>query len=468
MERTNKTRIFSVVSTLIIVALAVIVLCAGLSVAPTAYADPTLPFTLVAPKNVTMVKNDGDAPTSMGFAFGITNEMNEFFVGYENAHEAGTLAQYLASKGVSDVDEMWMLAQIDWALDDVDDEVSGWHHNAYWDAAGATGTLGTDDECKSHYSEFGWDVVEGGVNTSQMVTETLLFRGMNEFGWLGGENFVGLREQLRPEQYTFEQYDVDGDVTLSIDWTEHTIYSRVRFVVVLRKDETPDRYVFSDWSAVVAYGKDAETVEPLEPGDVVAPTITGLRLTDEQFNDNPVVAFTLTVPETVAEQKARVAAANGMFRVEVEARVKGTTEWTNLNVAGEVTTGELTAALIYLASPGNPVAAGTEIELRARYLIGQTDRDDFYSGYSKVIGFGSDDISINDTPGSTGTGENNVEPAAKSSCPICHFCPQPLGLCIFIWIIIIIVVLAVAVVAYLIVRKMKKEKEKDKNKQENE
>ena len=67
MERTNKTRIFSVVSTLMIVALAVIVLCAGLSVAPTAYADPTLPFTLVAPRNVTMVKNDGDAPTSMGF-----------------------------------------------------------------------------------------------------------------------------------------------------------------------------------------------------------------------------------------------------------------------------------------------------------------------------------------------------------------------------------------------------------------
>ena len=28
-------------------------------------------------------------------------------------------------------------------------------------------------------------------------------------------------------------------------------------------------------------------------GDVVAPTITELRMTEEKFNDNPVVAFTL-------------------------------------------------------------------------------------------------------------------------------------------------------------------------------
>ena len=423
-----------------------------------AAADLNLPFTLVAPKNVTLTKADGDSPTTMGYAYSLSNEMVDFFVGYDDAYTAGTLATYLQSKGVTYADEMWMLMQIDWALDDVDDAVSGWHYNAYWDAA-PLGSLGQDADGKYHCSS--WDVVDLGVTTTQTVNSIWLYRGMNEVDWIGDENFVGIRDQLLSSQYTVNDYEQYGDVVVTINWNQHTIYNRSRFVVVLRKDEQPDSYVFSDWSPVAAYGKDAAKVEPLQPGDVVAPTITGLRLTEEKFNDNPVVAFTLTVPDTLAEQKARVAAANGMLRVEVEARIKGTTEWKDLHVAGEVTTGELTAALIYLAEPGKPVAAGTEIELRARYLIGQAGQDDFYSGYSKVIGFGSDDITINDTPATTGTGDDGetsiVDKLPKSDCPICHFCPQPLGLCIFIWLIIIVVI---AIVIFVVIKVLKKRKEK--------
>ena len=185
------------------------------------------------------------------------------------------------------------------AWEDVYVKGSGWHYNEYWNAA-PLGSFGQDADGKYHFST--WDAVDMGVNTSQTVTETWLYRGLNESEWLGGENFVGLKDQLRTSQYTFENYQEYGDVTLSIDWNRHTIYNRSRFVVVLRdEDAVADSFVFSDWSAVAAYGKDAEKVEPLKPGDVVAPTITGLRMTEEKFNDNPVVAFTLTVPETVAE-----------------------------------------------------------------------------------------------------------------------------------------------------------------------
>ena len=464
MNKTIKKTSFAVA----IFVLALIVLAATVVAVPqTAYAAPDveLPFTLVAPKNVTITKADGDSPTTMGYAFSISNEMNDFFAGYENAANAGTLPQYLTSKGVTYADEMWMLVQIDWALDDVDDEVSGWHYNEYWNAA-PHGSLGQDADGKYHFST--WDVVNMGVNTSQTVTETWLYRGFNESEWLGGENFVGLKDQLRTSQYTFENYQEYGDVNLSIDWDRHTIYNRSRFVVVLRDEDeyaVADSFVFSDWSAVTAYGKDAEKVEPLKPGDVVAPTITGLKMTEEKFNDNPVVAFTLTVPETVAEQKARVAAANGTFRVEVEARVKGTSEWKDLNVAGDVTTGELTAALLYLAEPGKPVAAGTEIELRARYFVEQAGQDGFYSAYSKVIGFGSDDIVINDTPATDNNGDDGegsiLDKLPKSDCPICHFCPQPLGLCIFIWLIIIVAVIAVVVVVVVLVKKKKNKADKE-------
>ena len=439
------------------------------AVPATASADPVLPFTLVAPQNVTMTKSDGDSPTTMGYAYGYTNEMVDFFVGYVDASNAGTLAAYLQGKGVTYADEMWLQIQIDWALDDVADEVSGWHYNENWDAA-PLGSLGQDADGKYHCST--WDVVDVGVgDATQSVNDAWLYRGMNESEWLGGENFVGLKDQLRDSQYTFDNYNEDGDVTLSIDWTKHTIYNRSRFVVVLRKEETPDSYIFSDWSAVCAYGKDAAKVESLKPGDVVAPTITGLRMTEERFNDNPVVAFTLTVPASVAEQKARVAAANGTFRVEVEARVKGTTEWKDLHVAGDVTTGELEAALIYLAEPGKPVAAGTEIELRARYLIGQAGQDDFYSAYSKVIGFGSDDIAVSDTPATNSVGDGNgdsvLDKLPKSDCPICHFCPQPLGLCIFIWLIIIAIVIAVIVVIVIVLKKLKEKKEAQDDRDEN-
>ena len=459
MNKTIKKTSFAVA----IFVLALIVLAATVVAVPqTAYAAPDveLPFTLTAPSNVVLTKeNIGDSPTTLGMAYSMSNEINAFFVAY---HDSGDESAYLASRGITAYDQIYLGIQIDWALDDVNDAVSGWHHNAYWDAA-PCGTLGTDEDGKQQFSE--WDVVDCGLYDTQIVNDIWLYRGMAAGLWNGSENWVGVKEQLRPSQYTYTEHDDDFEVR--IDWTEHTMYSRVRFVVTTYNSETNEtEHTFSDWSAVAAYGKDAEEVEPLKSGDVVAPTITGLRMTEEKFNDNPVVAFTLTVPETVAEQKARVAAANGTFRVEVEARVKGTSEWKDLHVAGDVTTGELTAALLYLAEPGKPVAAGTEIELRARYLVVQAGQDDFYSAYSKVIGFGSDDIVYNEAPVVNGGGahqEDDVGGDAKHKCKICHICPEPLGLCIFIWLAIIVAVAIVVFVVIKVLKKAKEKKDEDKN-----
>lgn len=454
MKQTKRTAIKVSVFAAI---LALAILLTSLSAAPVkASANAALPFTLTAPSNVVLTKeNIGDSSTTLGMAYSMSNEINAFFVAYS---DSGDGASYLASQGITAYDEINIGVQIDWALDDLNDAVSGWHHNAYWDAA-PLGTLGQDADGYYHCSE--WDIVDSWIYSTQTVNDIWLYRGMNIGGWQGGETWDGVRDQLRPSQYTYTEHD--GDLEVRIDWTEHTMYSRARFVITTYNSETTVReYTFSDWSATVAYGKDAATAEPLEPGDVIAPTITGLRLTDEQFNDNPVVAFTLTVSDTLAAQKAQIAAANGTLRVEVEARVKGTTEWKDLHVAGDVTTGELTAALIYLAEPGKVIPAGTEIELRARYLVGQAGQEDFYSGYSKVIGFGSDDIAVSDAPATTGTNESATEKAEKHKCKICGFCPEPLGLCIFIWLIIIVVVVGVAVLVYVIMKK-KRDREKEGN-----
>lgn len=34
----------------------------------------------------------------------------------------------------------------------------------------------------------------------------------------------------------------------------------------------------------------------------------------------------------------------------------------------------------------------------------------------------------------------------EDKCPICGFCPQPLGICIFIWIAIVVLIVVIVVV----------------------
>ena len=49
----------------------------------------------------------------------------------------------------------------------------------------------------------------------------------------------------------------------------------------------------------------------------------------------------------------------------------------------------------------------------------------------------------------------------KEKCPICHFCPQPLGICIFIWLLIIIIVIVIIVVIICVAKKKDKKKDQD-------
>ena len=200
------------------------------------------------------------------------------------------------------------------------------------------------------------------------------------------------------------------------------------------------------------YRKDAAKAEVLRPGDIAAPVITGLRLTDKEFNDNPVVAFTLTVPDALQTQVTSVSAAGGAIYVEVCARVTGDTEWIMLqNSDRDVKPGEMESALLHLVTEERPnIPADTVIELRCRYFCSQPGQEDFFSDWSKIISFGTDDINAGNSGLSDGSGYGN------SSCPICHFCPQPLGLCIFIWLLILLVVIVLIIVIVSVSKKKKK------------
>ena len=422
-----------------------------------------LPFTLPAPEHVSVSWAEGnDSPTTCMFSYSIPTIVSQFQEALDNAEDKDA---FFAQYGLTDG---WFSIQIDWALDDVNDPVSGWHYNKYWDGDSEYG-IGRDDNGGYHYGE--WDYVECGIgNVTETINDVWIFRGIPNDERLNGDpesGWIGVKDQLNPDQFTYDYENED----LIIDFTKHTVFVRARFIFTARDSER-DRYFFSDWSEVASCGKGVEAYTPLTGKDIAAPEITDLHMTDKEFNDNPVVAFTLTVPDTLAKQAVDAEAHRGYIVIETYARVKGDTEWVAMgNVDWEVKPGEMECALLSLISDEHKkIEKDTPIELRCRYRCSQPEVDDVYSEYSKILTFetsqiGGDptptptDTPVIDDPTPTPTATPAPEEKKDDKCPLCHFCPQPLGLCIFIWLIIIIVIL---LVVFIVVKKLKNDDNRKK------
>ena len=415
-----------------------LVLLLSLTASFSAAADGSELFTPPAPEHVSLKWMEGnDSPTTCVFSYSVPTSMSAFQTAIDEAEDK---AAFLAPYGLEDA---WYTLQIDWALDDVNDPVSGWHYNKYWDGDKTHG-LGKDSDAKLHCSD--WDGIDCGIgNVTETVNDVWILRGVPNDDRLNGNpetGYIGLKDQLRPDQFT---YDYDNE-ELEIDFTKHTVYARARFVfVVYKAGDDGYTYYFSPWSDTASCGKDAEAYTPIKPGDIAAPEITDLHMTDKEFNGNPVVAFTLTVPDALAKMGVDASAHGGYIYIETEARVKGDTEWVNMsNTDRDIKPGEMECALLSLLSDEHPsIDKNTPIELRCRYRCSQAGVDaDVDSEYSKVLVFETSEI--NNDPQPTPTGEpvpDDPTPTPKAEskdekkddkCPICHFCPQPLGLCIFI------------------------------------
>lgn len=346
-----------------------------------------LPYKLVAPGNVTVNwLEEDDSPTTMALSYTLSNEMTRFYEEKENASLEERTDEFMSEFDFYDI---WMFVQIDWALDDVNDEVSGWHYTKYWDG-NKEGAIGYDDDWNIRVSE--WDGADIGLNNATETTQTtwVMRCTPNDERWNGNPDTKtpGVKDQLRPEQYTYDN-EIDS---VRIDFTEHTAYFRARFVTVTRKeteDGDKDTLYFSEWSNVASEGKNAEVYAPLTAKDLPAPDIKGLHMKEEKFNGAPVAAFTLTVPEELMENNAKVTAHGGGIFIETYARVKGDAEWTEMqNVDWTISAGERDCALIHLISEARPeIPDDVSIELRCRYRCYQPDMNDVYSEYSKVITF---------------------------------------------------------------------------------
>ncbi len=358
-----------------------------------------LPFELIPPKTVSMSKVSQDDQTDINLTYSMEKDMIGFMQDCEDENKKAALFKEIG------VDDLYINAQIDWALDDKND----WHHTEFWDDNEATRYFGIGYDKDAHPRTCEWDVTSL-LLYSQTTNDCWITRyagnpeDPSDTRWNGetfedGVHCIGMKDVLKQGQYEIKHTD-EGEAYITIDYSKHTLYARMRYYVTVcytdNEGNPANYFMFSDWSDTASYGKDGEKWTPYTEKTLPAPIISDGYITGEIFNDYPVAAYTLTIPEDLAEGMTKVQGFGGNISIEAEARIKGTDKW--LVRQGDFTpkAGKLTVDILALAGDGKPIYKDTEIELRTRYFCSQrngynTDTiSEFYSPYSNVISFKTD------------------------------------------------------------------------------
>ncbi len=390
---------------LISITLICLLLISCVTVAASAKVEKSeLPFELIPSKTVSMSKVYDDTSTDMNFSYSMESDMIQFM---QNCDDESKREAIMKRYGVED---MYINAQIDWAIDDPTD----WHQNEFWNDNEGTRSfgLGYDSDARPRTAE--WDVIYAGPD-AQSTNECWITRyagnplDPTESRWNGtdyedGVHAIGMKDVLKPDQYTVVEAE-PGDGRVVIDYTKHTVYARMRYYVVTSTPKFDElnqvvgydtNYLFSDWSNAAAYGKDASNWTPPSADTLEAPVISNLTVSSETFNDYPIVAYSQTVSDELNKSLTEVTAHGGTIRIETEARVKGTKEWKSLQGDFDVKSGWNESDILAINGSfedgtGKPIPAGTEIEFRARYWcslrleFGGDIIDEFYSPYSDVL-----------------------------------------------------------------------------------
>lgn len=354
-----------------------------------------LPFELKPAKTVALSKVSDDGQTDVQFSYSMDSDMIKFM---QDCEKPGYKENLMKELGI---DDLWINAQIDWAIDDPND----WHHTEFWDDNAGTRYfgLGSDSEGRSRLCE--WDVVDLLLypQTTNDCWITRYAGNPAEPGdtrWYGedyegGVHRPGMKDVLKQDQYRIVKEDEENS-HIEIDYKAHTLYARMRYYVVVRFSEADengaiDRFLFSDWSDSAAYGKDAAQWQPYTAENLEAPDISDLFVTDEIFNEYPVVGYSLHISDELAKGITEITARGGGITISTEARVKGSSQWKELQGDFIVKDGILKSDILALNGDGKPLNKGSEIEFRARYFCsekleysGETIAE-FYSPYSRIL-----------------------------------------------------------------------------------
>jgi hypothetical protein len=317
----------------------------------TALAAESFPTTLEAPGNVILSIPPEDHGKYVYVTFNKSADLSAMIDGGS------------ANKARYGVDSIDYYIQIDWSIDSKDD----WKYVANW------------NEVKTHTGErFEGEYIDKTLNSSTTQREAILDLNYkadpNHYKWKALSTFL-----------KDGQYSIDKDGEPSIDWTQHTIYVRARFVIRYKPTGGSYQYLISDWSPVSGYGKDYKPFEM--PKSLEVPVISDLKLTDRQVNGGPVVAFNLANPQSVKEASAGAKSLMDYIIVAAEVSIGGS-EWKEVHLTErDVTDGYLYAELARVATS---VSEDTHVRLRARYQYHKGNGTLVLSSqWSNVIEFGA-------------------------------------------------------------------------------
>ena len=345
----------------------------------------TLPFQVEAPTGLGLARSAVDDYGCSYIRAAVTKSAAfSKLISEKEDYEAW--CQWLSSYGFEDA---WFETQLDWALDDPDD----WHANEYfltggYDAENAP-KLGDwafyECSCGEKTLEVFWPFYDGFGNPDDPDSSR----------WNGWNGTTGWKDVLKEGQY--EIVRGDDDTFVVINWGEHVLYMRARFLVTVRTPEA-DFSIASDWSDVATYGKGIEELPVLKEGDIAAPQVSDLQLEPERFNEIwPVYSFVLTVPEELQKQAMVVGAYEGALYAEAQMRLDGG-EWTDIYIDRSLQGGRMTADTYTLADEKTGIPDGVPTELRVRYYCSQYDHQtgdwlgEFYSDWSNVLSFNMPEV----------------------------------------------------------------------------
>lgn len=384
-----------------------------------------------------------------------------------------------------------VFAQIDWSID----SESNWHYNRYWDTDTGLAKDNAEDPGRRVLGD--WAYVNAPV-TGDDTDSTLIFRiggdpnDENNTSWQGGgegASYKGWKGILKTSQYEIVKVDAEGKIVdgnsetgdnsgetgntdgsaepgdnqqepetfdrVRIDFSQHTIYVRVRYGIALTTEEGETKYVFSQWSDIALCGKEASNIRYRIAEVFVAPKIRDAQYIGMQNDHGPFVSFVIDATDEQMDAQDQLEQDGGFVEIIAEGRVAGDEEWTELLGGQGVRNGESEWDISMLDKPERPLGADTTIELRAVYYI-YSDAE-YQSPESEVLTVVLNEAGTPATP--TPTPEDTPTPSApkrssreleemlsgvkeeekKETCGLCGICPvQPLGICLFVWIVVVL------------------------------
>lgn len=415
-----------------------------------AHAEEQLPFTLTAPEHVAITYLNGDdSPSTCQIAWSKNASMSEWAAKHADPETHDATVKALGDMGY---DDLWFSAQMDWSIDSTED----WHYNSYWD------TEGYDENYIQHLGEWAYTSF---LDSPEITTTAWVFRYMGniedegDYAWFGrhadSDDFNGWKDVLKEGQYTI--IDDDGSKQAKLNFDEHTVNVRMRWLVTGRKLDGSEIHVGSDWSEIASVGKDAKPVaEAFKQGDIPAPAIRDLRYADEDFNTFPVVAFYLDVPDTVSQALTKAAAVNGEIRMITEARIPNG-KWIELQGDFKLKSGEMKIALQSLAEDTKSIPKDTPIELRCYYDCDPGNGVWFQTDYSNVLTFGA---AAMQAATDTAPAESTVSAAQTTSAS--HTENTLKKTLNWLWILLIVLAVIVLLVIIYLVMRNKKNDQKQK------